>query len=166
MKDRIRRTCVMMGIKNFDIGDDLKVHVNGGVYLSNSRVTGTLPFKFGTVQGTFHAAYCDLYSLDNMPDEVGGHFNIGYNSLTSLDGIPRKIGGNFYFNNMELNSLYVPYNVIIKGKTFIKNYPILNPEELSVFINYQHYYNAYDEDGEIIEEEAKILIQEIQEGLR
>lgn len=171
-----------MGIKNFEIDDDLKVNVKGNVVIPLSQtkinvhgknVTTTvfgdshsLPFKFGIVQGDFQAAHCNFDSMVNMPDEVGGDFNIGSNNITTLDGIPRKIGGNFHLNELEIKSLYVPYNVIIKGKTFMKNFPKLEPEELSVFINYQHYYNVYDDYGEINKEEAKILIQEIHEGLR
>ncbi len=160
---KIHTTCVMLGLKNFTINKDMTVSVNGDVFIPNTLEA--LPFKFDKVSGDFYAAYSLLTDMTNMPNEVGGSFNISYSKIGEIEGMPRKIGGDFIATDLTTKNYYTPYPLQIRGNTYISMVVKMTPRELSAYLNYQHYYDVFDKDGNFQMEEARALLSEIKDGL-
>jgi hypothetical protein len=89
-----------------DILEDEKglyVDVHGGVFLNNfdlsiwKKFDNELPFRFGTVAGSFNISSSHLLkSLNGCPKKVHNDFNCSFNdSITSLEGGPEDVGGNY-----------------------------------------------------------------------
>ena len=94
--------CKEYSIKNYTIGSDGFVDVDGEVYLSD-RGLDELPIKFGRV-GDFICYNNKLTSLEGCPKEVG-YFTCSHNNLTSLEGCPEEVGDSFVCSWNKLTSL-------------------------------------------------------------
>ena len=100
--EAIEKWCDEMGIKNYTINSKGEIDVDGSVDLKE-RDLKELPYKFGTVNGSFTLSYCkNLISLKNCPDEVRGYFGCSScTQLDSLEGCPNEVGWRFYCRNCK-----------------------------------------------------------------
>lgn len=96
-----------------DDGENLIIHVSGNVDISNHPLE-KIPYRFGSIDGSFDAQNCRLTSLTNSPYEVKGDFIIRGNPLRTLMNSPEYIGRNFDIQDCpQLTSfLYGPNEVI------------------------------------------------------
>lgn len=98
-----------------DDGEDIIIHVQGDMDISNNNIS-KIPYKIGSVDGSFYANNCNLLTLQNSPTEVSGNYNVSFNHFKSLMGSPEYVGQNFdvqYCNNLS-SFLYSPEIVIGK----------------------------------------------------
>ena len=86
--DRINKLCELYGIKNYTIKNGL-VDVEGDVNLDGGDcINGSLPVKFGYVNGRFSCKNMGLTNLHGSPQISGEAFDCRDNYLTSLEGCP------------------------------------------------------------------------------
>lgn len=83
-----------------DDGREIIIHVRGIVDLSNNNFS-KLPFKFGSIYGSFFINNCNLMTLMNSPFEVKDNFQACNNPISSLMGSPEYIGGNFNISDCQ-----------------------------------------------------------------
>ena len=77
----------------FEIEDGF-INIRGDIRIH--RDVEKFPFPFGVVTGNFDCSECNLKSLNNAPEKVGGDFECYYCCcLTSLNGAPKEVKGNF-----------------------------------------------------------------------
>ena len=105
-----------MEIKNYTIGKDGKVDVNGRVVISKEQIK-KIPVQFRKVDEFFVCFDNQLTSLKGAPEKVGGDFYCNRNQLTSLKGAPKEVGGDFWCHYNQLTSLEGAPNKV--GKNFI-----------------------------------------------
>ena len=127
-------------ITNYDFDENGFLNVDEDVVL-NFKNLEKLPFKFGTVKGSFDCSYNNLTSLEGAPKEVGGFFNCNKNNLTSLEGAPKEVGGSFYCSDNKLASLkWAPEK--IGGSFNCDNNKLTSlkwgPEEVASSFNCEH----------------------------
>jgi len=87
---------------------DGSIDYDGNVNFNrNKRIQSInkIPIKFRKVSGNFACADCDLFTLENCPEEVGGFFDCSFNNLTTLKWCPKKIGGWFNCGKNRLTTL-------------------------------------------------------------
>ena len=66
----------------------------------------TIPFKIKRVHGDFKMNYCQLESLENLPEVIEGNLYLQNNKLKSLEGLDKcKVLGNIKISNNELTTL-------------------------------------------------------------
>ncbi len=81
----------------YTINNDLTIDVKGTIDLTGKDIR-YLPYKFNKITNDFLISGCNLESLNNSPNEVGGKFQCCNNHLTSLEGIENmKVKGNFEY---------------------------------------------------------------------
>jgi len=103
-KAEIDSICRQYGIRNYTIGEDGLIDVDGLVNLSRNSVN-TFPLKFGTVTGSFYCSHNELTSLSGCPSKVGGDFVCQNNKLTNLEYSPQYVGEDFHCADNKLTSL-------------------------------------------------------------
>ena len=170
-KKNIDSLCEKYNIENYTINEHGSIDVDGDVNLFSLGLT-QLPLKFNKVTGNFDCGSNDLTSLEGCPKDVVGNFDCQDNKLTSLEHSPSKIAGHFNCNDNQLSSLEYCTDKVGGSyyyckndfpKTFIDAITSLRIEEQNIFFKYQNqlgvWYNGYDH------EEAKVLIEEIKDGL-
>lgn len=85
-----------------DDGENIIIHVQGNMDISNNKIE-KIPYKIGSVDGSFFAKNCSLLTLQNSPTEVSGDYNVSFNDFKNLTGCPEYVGRNFdiqYCNNL------------------------------------------------------------------
>ena len=103
-EEEIAEICDKRGIKNWSINSEGLVDVDGDVYFF--RGLKKLPFRFGTVTGSFRVTNNhELESLEGCPHTVGGNFDCSTNKIKSLKGSPKTVGGDFDCKYNKLKSL-------------------------------------------------------------
>lgn len=156
-KDPIQKICNELGIKNFEIVEDL-VNVNGNVSLTyrNLGMSGfeKLPIKFGEVTGNFMLNHTDLKSLEGSPRKVGGDFLCKGHDIPTLEGAPEIIGGDFLFVDNGLMSLEGAPRKVGGDFNFgsdIQRYSRVGKNNITSFkgipensINVNKFFNCYD----------------------
>lgn len=114
-----------------DDGEVIIIHASGTVDISNNKFE-KIPFKFGSVNGSFIANNCDLITLVNSPFEVKGNYSATGNLIKTLAGAPEYVGKNFDIsNNVHLNTFAsgpqtVVANYISTGSANLKSLKSLN----------------------------------------
>lgn len=86
-----------------DDGENLIIHVQGNLDISKNKFE-KLPYKFGSIDGSFNISECGLLTLQNGPTEVSKDFIASHNQFKSLVGCPEYIGQNFdiqYCDNLS-----------------------------------------------------------------
>ena len=85
-------------------------------------VDGHLPFRFGTISGSFIMCHVSLQTLDGCPQQVRGKCWIGYNkNLKSLKGGPKIVRGQYQIDyNDKLQNL-VGGPEIVEGRYICDN---------------------------------------------
>jgi hypothetical protein len=86
-----------------DNGQEVVIHVLGDVDISEHKFE-KIPYKFGSVKGSFNITNCELLTLVNSPFEVKGNFIATHNNFQSLVGAPEYIGQNFDIQHCHLLS--------------------------------------------------------------
>lgn len=81
-----------------DDGEQIIIHASGTVDISNNKFE-KIPFKFGSINGSFIANNCDLHTLVNSPFEVKENYSIQGNLIKTLAGCPEYVGKNFDISN-------------------------------------------------------------------
>jgi hypothetical protein len=111
-------------IHNFTINDDLTVHVNGDVNLSENSIMYELldyiPVQFEKVYGGFYCHGNNLKSLKGCPKHVSEYFNCSNNRLISLEGCPNEVEA-FFCSHNNLISLKGCPKIIQKDFEFDNN---------------------------------------------
>jgi hypothetical protein len=102
--DDITRYLRKWRVKEWSIGEDGLVNIDGDVDLSGRNFPDGFLFPFGRVTGNFKCSSAKLQTLKNSPRWVGGNFDCSYNKLTNLEGAPEEVGGFFKCSNNSLNS--------------------------------------------------------------
>lgn len=95
---------IEMGIKNYEITQDLLVNVDGNVNLSQKNIK-YIPVQFDVVFGCFYIYGNNLTSLEGCPTYVERDFSCSGNQLTSLYKMPKNVKGLILCNNNKLTSL-------------------------------------------------------------
>ncbi len=99
------------GIDNYEINEDLLVHVTGNVMIDTSDLEA-LPVQFGSIDGDF--SLCSFMSQPNdgilksllgCPRTVKGQFSCLGNQIESLVGGPKEVKQNYDCANNELKNL-------------------------------------------------------------
>ena len=90
-------------IGTYKIDDNLIVDIYGTIRLNNLSLH-ELPFKFGTIKGSFYCEQNKLSSFKNFPDVIETSLYLDYNEFTSLIGCP-EVGESIMVNNNKLISL-------------------------------------------------------------
>lgn len=170
----IRDYWIILDPKDCNITSEGTVDVSGNVKFPEGFSFMTeLPLTFNKVSGNFDCAGVGLTSLKGSPIEVGGDFNCSFNKLDSLEFAPRKVKGIFTFDNLVRDISHVNSNfsqVIILRLTDDETSPLLpeiikNSEYLSILFKYMNYYNIWNDDGSLHNENWNILIEDILNGL-
>ena len=91
----------LFGITNYSFGTDGLLNVFEDVKIKYAP-GGKLPFKFGTIHGSFDCSSISLSSLEGAPQQVFGSFDCSHNNLESLIGGPLFVQETY---NCSLNSL-------------------------------------------------------------
>ena len=101
----IHRLCKEYGIENYTINDGL-VDVGGVVDLDGmDSINGSLPVKFGFIDGHFSCKRMGLTNLIGSPEVIWGWFDCRDNILTSLEGSPEEISAWFDCRKNNLTDL-------------------------------------------------------------
>lgn len=79
-------------IHNYNIDDNLIIHVDDNVSLSAKRLR-FLPYRFGTVTGSFYIGHNPIESLINTPGYIGKDFDMSYTQIKYIDTSPIIIKG-------------------------------------------------------------------------
>lgn len=74
-------------ISDYTIGEDCIINVNGSVNLYGKNLY-YIPYKFGTVSGSFDCRMNHLTSLQNCPTVVGDTFHCWNATLLTIDYLP------------------------------------------------------------------------------
>lgn len=93
-----------MGIKDYDIDDDLDVDVDGDVYLFEKGLE-YLPVQFSKVEAHFNIARNQLTTLKGCPYYVQGDFEAGLNQFKNLKHFPKMIWGHANIGACSLESI-------------------------------------------------------------
>ncbi len=112
-KQKIKNTCEEYGIKNYIINDDLSIHVNGSVYLTDMGLT-KLPLNFNKVSGDFWCNDNQLTSLEGAPLKISTLL-CENNIIYTFDNAPMYINGVFRCNGnpiFEIWNLFRDYDKI------------------------------------------------------
>lgn len=107
------RFCEKYKIENYTIENGV-INVDGNVELSFKKLE-SLPFKFGSVTGSFNISGNELTTLENCPDEVGGSYNISDNKVKSLEGCPDAI------NNGSFDCGYNLLETLVGGPRYVSS---------------------------------------------
>ena len=115
-----------MNVRNYTISDEGVVDVDGRCDVGppfgspNERViSGSIPYQFGTVTGTFSCALTELSLFDGVPKVVDGDFFCDQTKIKSLSGIEKHIqhiGGGFFCDDGVTNILGL---LLIEGLTHV-----------------------------------------------
>ena len=92
----IEAWCEEMEIENYTINSKGEIDVKGNVNLGKMNFK-ELPYKFGTVTGSFDvSSNKNLTSLKNCPYYVGDSFGCrNCSQIDSLEGCPKEVKGDF-----------------------------------------------------------------------
>jgi hypothetical protein len=159
----------------YTINEDESIDVDGDVtFPKNVSYLKELPLKFGKVKGNFDCSRIGLTNLRNSPVEVCGTFDISYNKLTSLQYLPKRVGC-LVLDNMisSLSTLgvNVSFNeVILLLRTNIPNVGlpdliVQNVKHIHTILNYQNYYEVWNDDKSLNKEKFSEIMEDIREGL-
>jgi len=171
--DFIKEKCEKYKIRNYSIRQNGEVDVRGDVDLT-SRNLHKLPIVFNHVTGIFNCSNNRLTTLMGSPKYVGHDFICSLNELPNLVGAPEYIGGNFICShNLKLNSTYSGNNDIdVKGFMRNINFNCRLPHEIMKYkqyhtqiLKYQRYFDIWNVDLSLNEENFKLLITECSDGL-
>lgn len=164
-------------IDNYTCNDDKSINVDGNVrFPKNMDFLTEIPLKFNKVSGDFDCSGLSLKTLKNSPIEVTGNFNCTFNPLSTLEYAPKKIGKTFAFDN-TIKSLYIgdqscDFNEV--ELFFRTNDPELvglpdiiskNAIYLPIILKYQKYYEIWNQDKSLNEDNFNGLIEDIKDGL-
>lgn len=163
-------------IDKYSINEDGSIDVSGSVEFSKSMsFLKELPLCFNKVSGDFDCSRLSLKTLIGSPTEVGGTFNCAYNQLTSLEYLPQKANCLVLDNTLKCfytGGLNCNFNeVLILFRTndpkLIGISDILSKNEvlMPVIFKYQNYYNLWNEDETLNQENFDELIEDIIDGL-
>lgn len=103
-KEEVKFWLVMNNVKDFEINDDLSVHVKGKLILIKKGLTH-LPIRFKAIDGSVNLAENDLTTLEGLPEEIHGYLDISCNRLESLKHCPKIIHGHFICDKNDLKDL-------------------------------------------------------------
>ena len=106
-------------MENYTINPDGTVDVDDEVSFRGGNM-GSLPVRFGIVNGNFYCNSMGLETLEGCPKYVSGDFVFDNNKLTDLKGGPEKVDGVFNCEDNELTSLEGSAKYI--GKRFYCSY--------------------------------------------
>lgn len=81
--------CLTHSIKNYTIGSDGIIDVDGDLNLSFKGLE-KLPLNFGEVRGDFNCSNNQLLTLEGSPKKISGSFYCNKNRLRSLKGGPEE----------------------------------------------------------------------------
>ena len=97
--------------------------VDGDFIVSNNRLT-SLEGSPTDVEGSVHAAFNELETLEGGPEMVDGDFKVDNNKLKNLKGLPKDITGDLHINMNPLESLEGAQDTSVGGTVFVGGWPI------------------------------------------
>lgn len=137
-----------MNIKNYTITEELIVHVNDSVDLSERGLT-QFPVQFGHIKGDFNCYSNEISSLKGSPFIIDGSGYFSCNYLNNLHYLPTKVGYELdlawnqlnnvislfplihFLKNNSLDSLYFSLNTqvdaLYKIGLILGNHPMYEP---------------------------------------
>jgi hypothetical protein len=138
------------------------------------------------VLGDFNCSHNLITSLEGGPVAVGGDYCIGANKLLDLTGCPNFIGRHLYIEGSMISTYSGEVDMEIEGIVYLnasnlyeeymlgnsyvpKNLPLLlleNIKNITTIIKYQRYFEIWNEDLTLNEENFNDLVAEINEGLQ
>ena len=170
-KDRIDAICKEYDISKYIINSDGSVDVNGDVELSHQKLQN-LPLKFGKISGNFFCSNNELTSLVGCPHTVGGVFYCYDNQLSTLVGTPASVGDVYNCAANPLISTYCGDIEIALGAGFLcifRNFPPIfrfkGERHIKLILKYQRYFEIWNNDLSLNEENFMTLLSEIEDGL-
>ena len=98
-----------------DNDDSIILHVQGNVDISSHSLE-KLPYQFGSIDGSFNASNCGLFTLQNSPKEVSQDYIVSHNNFKNLLGCPEYIGQNFDIQYCNLLSSFANSPQTVIGK--------------------------------------------------
>jgi len=192
-KNRIDAICQQFKINNYKINNDSTLDVSGSVSIRMFDIQ-ELPLEFNTVSENFECDKNKLTTLKGCPRHVGKIFDCGYNYLTSLVGGPDTVGSHYTceqnelislegcaetiggyldcFNNPNLRTTYSGNTDISLGTHLeIGNTQLLNildgmhSDNFKVFLKYQRFYDIWNDDLSLNQNNLENLMNDIKDGL-
>lgn len=123
----IKKWLEEMGIKTYDLRDDLSIDVNTSCFIQNKNLD-LIPsyIKFNKINGNFDIGDNNLTSLRGCPDIVTGFFSCTCNNLSTIKFAPRVVYGSTWLrdgNNIPQRELKQYHKLIDNQKldeSFIK----------------------------------------------
>jgi len=149
------------------------VSVDGDFIISHNNLT-SLEGCPHIVGGSFVCGFNRLTSLKGAPVSVGNNFHCYENQLISLDGSPAKIGGDFVCYDNKLTSTYSgDIDIEVSGHfspggtlpPLLKSNMDHNNVVIKLILKYQRYFEIWNDDLTLNEENFQVLISEIEDGL-
>jgi len=147
----------------------------GGNYSCGSNKLDSLIGVPSVVGGSFDCSYNSLSTLIGGPLVVGSNYYCLNNSLTSLEGLPTILNANI---NMRTNRIRTTYSgnddILLNGAETdvftIDPYHLPkaitdNIWHLDKIMKYQRFFEIWNDDLTLSEENFKVLLDEINDGL-
>lgn len=138
------------------------------------------------VLGDFDCSHNLITSLVGGPVAVGGDYCIGANNLPNLVGCPHRVGGHLYIEGSILSTYSGNVDIEVGGLVYYNSshlyedymlgnccirpslpVPITdNIKHIKLIVKYQRYFQIWNEDLSLNEENFEILKYEIEDGLK
>lgn len=151
-------------------------HVKKEFFCFSNRLTDLLGGPT-IVDGDFYCHSNHLSSLRGAPVTINGDMHIGNNPLNNLVGCPKLVNKDLYISDNIL-SLYSGYtDFIVKEDVYLMNdYPVNRnarlPQQvidhhskIRIILKYQQYFEIWNENQSLNQENFDIFIDEINDGL-
>lgn len=129
------------------------------------------------VVGDFYVYDSDIKHLTGSPRIVGGSLRVsGNNMLEDLRGCPSEIGGDLHFDHSIISTFSGDKDCRVSGNVIINRLqqiiPCRLPEilmknqvHLKYILKYQQYFEIWNPDLTLNEENFKIIVEECEDGL-
>jgi len=123
------------------------------------------------VDGDFYCYLNKLTSLESAPTKVDGDFYCDSNRLSTLEGAPHTLSGNLICTYNYLTSTYSgDIDIEVGGDFHFNNnhLPLLlqdNAEHIKLILKYQRYFEIWNVDLSLNEENFQELMNDIKDGL-